>query len=170
MEVLGASGTGLSIQGFTKKDPAVVHRRGFGEIPNHSFFLSDGSWHLALLYGLHISCQKKEEFHTGKKTGEGMISEQTTERKEEKKGRGSGRAVGATEILPCRPWQSHTMGESWSSIMKITRKTAMSNVSAEGCITEFLKKITNSTIANLFSFWRQSLQNSCQKGSNSTTP
>jgi len=31
-------------------------------------------------------CQK-EEFHTRKKQGEGMISQQTTERKEEKKGK-----------------------------------------------------------------------------------
>lgn len=52
--------------------------------------------------------------------------------------------------------------------MKITIKTAMSNISSHGCITEFLKKIANSTTAHLFSFWKQALQNSCQKGYNST--
>lgn len=38
-------------------------------------------------------------------------------RKKEKR---SGRAVGATEILSCRPWQSHTIQEFWSSLT--TRK------------------------------------------------
>lgn len=54
--------------------------------------------------------------------------------------------------------------------MKITRKTAMPNVSSHGCGTEFLKQSTNSTIPNLFPFWKPPLQDSCQKGPNSATP
>lgn len=63
-------------------------------------------------------CQKKEEFHTRKKGGEGMKPLRGRRKKEKR----SGKAVGAIEILSCRPWQSNTIQEFWSSITKTTRK------------------------------------------------
>lgn len=140
----------------------------------HLSFLSDGGWHLMLpssaVYDSN-TCQRKESFRPGKKGVERWShGKPLTGRRENGKRLRKQLAPLKFHHADQERVTQNSSQEFWSSVMKITRKTVMPNVSSHGCGNEFLKQSTNSTIPNLFPFWKPPLQDSCQKGPNSATP
>ena len=97
----------------------------------------------ALLRGPHLQHLPEEgELWAGGKS-RGTVSQQTTERKEGEKGRGSEKATGATYILPRRRGESHT--EFFPRILKFWDENSQKN-----CRARRLRAVA-------LSFWRKAL-------------